>query len=57
MCLGRSAGFDLIGPADFFLAQSHTELRLTDIQKKLLQYTFKKNKVGLRPHFKTFRVV
>ena len=26
MCSGRSAGFDLTGPVDFLLAQSHTEL-------------------------------
>ena len=31
-CPGRSAGFDLIGPADFLLAQSHTGHRLTDLQ-------------------------
>ena len=28
---GQSAGFDLTGPASFLLAQSHTELRLTDL--------------------------
>ena len=73
-CPGRSAGFDLIGPADFLLVQSHTEHRLTDLQisdylnihgmiyrpatnKKLLQYTFKRNTIGLRQHCNTFRGV
>ena len=27
----QSGGFDPTGPADFLLAQSHTELRLTDL--------------------------
>ena len=31
-CPSRSAGFDLTGPADFLSAQSHTELRLMDLQ-------------------------
>ena len=74
MCPTRSAGFDLTGPSYFLSAQSHTELRLTDLQNsdhlnihimifgpatytKLLQYTFKNNKVGLRQHLNTFRVV
>ena len=71
-CPGRSAGFNLTGPADFLSAQSPTELRLTDLQiseylnihgmifrpasyKMLIQYHFKKNKVGLRQHLNTFR--
>ena len=73
-CPRRSAGFDLTGPLDFLLAQSHTELRLTDLHisdylniyclifrpatcKKFLKYTFKNNKVDLRQHLNTFRVV
>ena len=43
-CSGRSADFDPSGPADFLSAQSHTELRITDLQNyRIFEHTWDDN--------------